>query len=285
MNINWYPGHMKKTKESIQKNLKMVDVVFELIDARIPYSSQNPVIESIVGDKPRVIILNKSDLADSRSNKIWQDHFAEKDIPSILVDSLSGKGLDNLIKISLGITEEKRMAFENRGVISRPTRAMIIGIPNVGKSTLINSLSGRKGTKTGNRPGITKSNQWIKTKGLLELLDTPGILWPKFEDQQVGLNLAFTGAIKDEILDTETLALRLVERLLLNFPHLLSKRYGIEIKEDDGLKIMIEIAKKRGCIIRGGQVDYTKVSSIILDEFRKGIMGNITLELPEELRA
>lgn len=285
MNINWYPGHMKKTKESIQKNLKMVDVVFELIDARIPYSSQNPVIESIVGDKPRVIILNKSDLADSRSNKIWQDHFAEKDIPSILVDSLSGKGLDNLIKISLDITEEKRMAFENRGVISRPTRAMIIGIPNVGKSTLINSLSGRKGTKTGNRPGITKSNQWIKTKGLLELLDTPGILWPKFEDQQVGLNLAFTGAIKDEILDTETLALRLVERLLLNFPHLLSKRYGIEIKEDDGLKIMIEIAKKRGCIIRGGQVDYTKVSSIILDEFRKGIMGNITLELPEELRA
>ena len=285
MNINWYPGHMKKTKESIQKNLKMVDVVFELIDARIPYSSQNPVIESIVGDKPRVIILNKSDLADSRSNKIWQDHFAEKDIPSILVDSLSGKGLDNLIKLSLDITEEKRIAFENRGVISRPTRAMIIGIPNVGKSTLINSLSGRKGTKTGNRPGITKSNQWIKTKGLLELLDTPGILWPKFEDQQVGLNLAFTGAIKDEILDTETLALRLVERLLLNFPHLLSKRYGIEIKEDDGLKIMIEIAKKRGCIIRGGQVDYTKVSSIILDEFRKGIIGNITLELPEELRA
>lgn len=285
MNINWYPGHMKKTKESIQKNLKMVDVVFELIDARIPYSSQNPVIESIVGDKPRVIILNKSDLADSRSNKIWQDHFAEKDIPSILVDSLSGKGLDNLIKLSLDITEEKRIAFENRGVISRPTRAMIIGIPNVGKSTLINSLSGRKGTKTGNRPGITKSNQWIKTRGLLELLDTPGILWPKFEDQQVGLNLAFTGAIKDEILDTETLALRLVERLLLNFPHLLSKRYGIEIKEDDGLKIMIEIAKKRGCIIRGGQVDYTKVSSIILDEFRKGIIGNITLELPEELRA
>lgn len=284
MNINWYPGHMKKTKESIQKNLKMVDLVFELIDARIPYSSQNPVIDSIVGDKPRLIILNKSDLADSNSNKIWQDYFASKDIPSVLVDSLTGKGLDKLMKIAIDLTEEKRMAFEKRGVINRPTRAMIIGIPNVGKSTLINSLSGRKGTKTGNRPGITKSNQWIKTKGMLELLDTPGILWPKFEDQTVGLNLAFTGAIKDEILDTETLALRLLERLLLYFPHLITNRYGIEIKDDNALNIMIEIGKKRGCIIRGGEIDYTKVSSIILDEFRKGIIGNITLELPQELR-
>ncbi|NLC04525.1 MAG: ribosome biogenesis GTPase YlqF [Tissierellia bacterium] len=284
MNINWYPGHMKKTKESIQKNLKMVDLVFELIDARIPYSSQNPVIDSIVGDKPRLIILNKSDLADSNSNKIWQDYFAAKDIPSVLVDSLTGKGLDKLMKIAIELTEEKRMAFEKRGVINRPTRAMIIGIPNVGKSTLINSLSGRKGTKTGNRPGITKSNQWIKTKGMLELLDTPGILWPKFEDQTVGLNLAFTGAIKDEILDTETLALKLLERLLSYFPNLITNRYGIEIKDENALNIMIEIAKKRGCIIRGGEIDYTKVSSIILDEFRKGIIGNITLELPQELR-
>ena len=282
MNINWYPGHMKKTKESIQNNLKMVDVVFELIDARIPFSSQNPVIESIVGDKPRVIILNKSDLADSRSNKIWQEYFNEKDIPSVLVDSITGRGIDNLLNMSLDVTKEKREGFEKRGVISRPTRAMIIGIPNVGKSTLINTLSGRKGTKTGNRPGITKTNQWIKTRGILELLDTPGILWPKFEDQSVGLNLAFTGAIKDEILDTETLALRLLERLILNFPHLIEKRYGIEISNDNGLNVMGKIAKKRGCIIRGGEVDYTKVSGIILDEFRKGVIGNITLELPKE---
>ena len=280
MNINWYPGHMKKTKESIQKNLKMVDVVFELIDARIPYSSQNPVIESIVGDKPRVIILNKSDLADSRSNKIWQEYFNQKDIPSVLVDSITGKGIESLLNMSLDVTKEKRDSFEKRGVINRPTRAMIIGIPNVGKSTLINTLSGRKGTKTGNRPGITKTNQWIKTRGLLELLDTPGILWPKFEDQSVGLNLAFTGAIKDEILDTETLALRLLERLILSFPNLIQKRYGIEINEDTGLNVMGKIAKKRGCIIRGGEIDYTKVSVIILDEFRKGIIGNITLELP-----
>ena len=282
MNINWYPGHMKKTKESIQNNLKMVDVVFELIDARIPYSSQNPVIESIVGDKPRVIILNKSDLADSRSNKIWQEYFYEKNIPSVLVDSITGKGIESLLNMSLDVTKDKRESFEKRGVISRPTKAMIIGIPNVGKSTLINNLSGRKGTKTGNRPGITKSNQWIKTRGVLELLDTPGILWPKFEDQSVGLNLAFTGAIKDEILDTETLALRLLERLILHFPNLVQKRYGIEINDDIALNVMNKIAKKRGCIIRGGEVDYTKVCGIILDEFRKGIIGNITLELPEE---
>jgi ribosome biogenesis GTPase A len=273
---------MKKTKESIQKNLKMVDVVFELIDARIPFSSQNPVIESIVGDKPRVIILNKSDLADSRSNKIWQEYFLSNDIPSVLVDSITGKGIENLLTMSLDATKEKREGFEKRGVISRPTKAMIIGIPNVGKSTLINTLSGRKGTKTGNRPGITKTNQWIKTRGVLELLDTPGILWPKFEDQSVGLNLAFTGAIKDEILDTETLALRLLERLIISFPHLIEKRYGIEINNDNGLKVMEKIAIKRGCIIRGGEVDYTKVSGIILDEFRKGIIGSITLELPKE---
>lgn len=284
MNINWYPGHMKKTKESVQKNLKMVDVVFELIDARIPNSSQNPVIESIIGDKPRIIIINKADLADNTSNKIWQNYFDNKNIPSVLVDSITGKGLDNLMKISLDITKDKRIALEKRGVINKPTRAMIIGIPNVGKSTLINSLSGRKGTKTGNRPGITKSNQWIKTRGILELLDTPGILWPKFEDKTVGLNLAFTGAIKDDILDTETLALRLLERLILNFPHLLSKRYGIEIENDTALNIMIKIAKKRGCIIKKGDIDYSKVSSIILDEFRKGIIGNITLELPKEVR-
>lgn len=282
LNINWYPGHMKKTKESIQKNLKMVDVVFELIDARIPYSSQNPVIESIVGDKPRVIILNKSDLADNRSNKIWQEYFIGKDIPSVLVDSITGKGIESLLNMSLDVTKDKRENFEKRGVISRPTRAMIIGIPNVGKSTLINTLSGRKGTKTGNRPGITKSNQWIKTRGVLELLDTPGILWPKFEDQSVGLNLAFTGAIKDEILDKETLALRLLERLILNFPSLVERRYGIEINDDTGLDVMSKIAKKRGCIVRGGEVDYTKVCGIILDEFRKGVIGNITLELPKE---
>lgn len=280
MHINWYPGHMKKTRESIEKNLSLVDVVFELIDARIPFSSQNPVIDTIVGDKPRVIILNKSDLSDSYSNRLWQDYFKRKGISSILFDSLSGRGVDKLLSLSSEVTAEKRLAYEKRGVISRPTRAMILGVPNVGKSTLINTLSGRKGAKTGNRPGITKMNQWIKIKGVLELLDTPGILWPKFEDQTVGLNLAFTGAIKDEILDTETLALRLLEVLLKLSPELFVKRYNIELIDKTPLEVMESIGKKRGCLTKGGEMDYTKVSNIILDEFRKGTLGNITLELP-----
>jgi ribosome biogenesis GTPase A len=282
MNINWYPGHMKKTRESIKKSLTMVDVVFELIDARIPFSSQNPEIDSIVGNKPRVIILNKSDLASSYGNKLWQDYFNTKGISSVVVDAINNKGLDQLISLSYKVTEEKRKAYEKRGVINRPTRAMILGIPNVGKSTLINSLSGRKGAKTGNRPGITKSNQWIKTKGNLELLDTPGILWPKFEDKEVGLNLAFTGAIKDEILDIETLAFKLIERLISISPDLIENRYGINIQDKSTLDIMIEIGQKRGCIIRGGEVDFTKVSNILLDEFRKGVIGDITLEFPKE---
>lgn len=282
MNINWYPGHMKKTKESIQSNMKLVDVVFELIDARIPYSSRNPIIDSIVGEKPRVIILNKSDLADSNANRIWQDYFAQGNIPSVLMDALKGKGIDKLIHLSNEVTAKKRLAYEKRGVINRPIRAMIIGIPNVGKSTLINTLSGRRGAKTGNKPGVTKSNQWIKTKGNIELLDTPGILWPKFEDKSVGLNLAFTGAIKDEILDIETLALRFIESIIKIYPDVLINRYNIEFEDKTSLEIMESIGQRRGCIVKGGEIDYTKTSNIIFDDFRKGNMGNITLEFPEE---
>lgn len=282
MNINWYPGHMKKTRESIEKNLSMVDLVLELIDSRIPYSSQNPVIDSIVKNKPRIIILNKYDLADSKANKLWQDYFKKQGVDTVLVDSLSGKGVNDLLRMAEKVTEEKRKSYEKRGVISRATRAMIIGIPNVGKSTLINTLSGRKGAKTGNKPGVTKANQWIKTKGKLELLDTPGILWPKFEDQNVGINLALTGAIKDEILDIETLALRLIEKLLINYPQLLANRYGISLEGLSALEIMEAIGSRRGCIIKGGEIDYTKVSNLILDEFRKGVIGNISLEFPFE---
>lgn len=282
MNINWYPGHMKKTRESIQKNLSLVDVVFELLDSRIPYSSQNPVIDNIVKNKPRVIILNKSDLADNKANILWQNHFNNNGIPSILYDSISGKGVDKILKLAREVTEEKIKAYENRGVINRPIRAMIIGIPNVGKSTLINTLSGKKGTKTGNKPGVTRTNQWIKIKGQLELLDTPGILWPKFEEERVGLNLAFTGAIKDEILDTETLALKLIEVLLDVSPDLLINRYNIDVTDKTPLNVMESIGSRRGCIIKGGEVDYTKTSNIILDEFRKGVIGNITLEFPKD---
>ena len=282
MNINWYPGHMKKTRESIEKNLSMVDLVLELIDARIPYSSQNPIIDSIVKDKPRIIILNKTDLANARANILWKNYYENKEVETVLLDSLSGKGINDLLKKAEAVTEKKRKSYEKRGVISRPIRAMIIGIPNVGKSTLINTLSGRKGAKTGNKPGVTKSNQWIKTKGKLELLDTPGILWPKFEEEIVGLNLAFTGAIKDEILDVETLAYKFIERIISIYPEALVRRYNFEIDGLSILEIMEEIGKKRGCIIQGGEIDYTKVSNIILDEFRKGILGNITLEFPLE---
>ncbi|MBC8588806.1 ribosome biogenesis GTPase YlqF [Paratissierella segnis] len=281
MNINWYPGHMKKTKESIQNNLKLVDVIFELIDARIPYSSRNPMIDMIVGDKARVIILNKSDLADSKVNIIWQDFFNKSSIPSVLIDALKGKGIDKLISLSNEVTSEKRLAYAKKGVKNLPIRAMIIGIPNVGKSTLINTLTERRGAKTGNKPGITKSNQWIKTKGNLELLDTPGILWPKFEDQQVGLNLAFTGAIKDEILDVETLALRFIEDMIKIYPELLIDRYKVNLEDKTALEILDSIGRIRGCIVKGGEIDYTKAGNIILDDFRKGNMGRITLELPE----
>lgn len=282
MNINWYPGHMKKTRESIERNLSIVDLVLELIDARIPYSSQNPIIDTIINKKPRIIILNKSDLADLNANILWQEYFKTKGIDTVLVDSLAGKGINDLLSMADKVVEAKRVSYRNRGVINRPTRAMIIGIPNVGKSTLINTLSGRKGAKTGNKPGITKSNQWIKTKGKLELLDTPGILWPKFEEEIVGLNLAFTGAIKDEILDIENLAFKFVETIINLYPKALNNRYGMNISGLTPLEIMKEIGRKRGCLLKGGEIDYRKVSNIILDEFRKGKIGNITLELPNE---
>lgn len=281
MNINWYPGHMKKTRESIQKNLSKVDMVIELLDARIPYSSQNPVIEDIVKDKKRIIILNKSDLADQKCNEMWKKHFQKNDIKVILMDAIEGKGINELLSYSDSLMEEKLSGLQSRGVINRTTRAMIIGIPNVGKSTIINTLSGRRGAKVGNRPGITKTNQWIKTNGNLELLDTPGILWPKFEDKLVGMNLAFTGAIRDEVVDRETLALRLIEKIAKEYPEDLVNRYNIDISQN-GLEMMEQIAAKRGCIISGGEVDYTRVSNIVLDEFRKGIIGRITLEMPEE---
>ncbi|MGO1469020.1 MAG: ribosome biogenesis GTPase YlqF [Tissierella sp.] len=282
MNINWYPGHMKKTKESLQKNISMVEIVYELLDARIPLSSQNPIVDEIVKDKPRIKILNKSDLSNDKYNKIWKDYYQTKEISTIFMNSMSGKGIDKLISLSLEKTKDKRNSYLKKGVKNKPIKAMILGIPNVGKSTLINSLAGKKGAKIGNKPGITKMNQWIKTKKGLELLDTPGILWPKFEDEKVGLNLAFVGSIKDEILDVETLALKLIKKLIKFASSNLENRYSISTENKSSLEIMEEIGSKRGCIIKGGLIDYTKVSTIILDEFRKGKIGNITLELPEE---
>lgn len=283
MLINWYPGHMRKTKRLLQENLKLVDIVFELLDSRIPISSTNPDIDDIIGNKPRVVVLNKSDLSNGDGNSKWINHFKRKGITAIPINAIGNKGVKKVIDEANVLMSEKFERLLKKGIKNRPIRAMIVGIPNVGKSTLINTLSGRKSARTGNRPGVTKGNQWIKLKGNLELLDTPGILWPKFEDQNVGRNLAFTGAIKDEIMDIEILAISLTERLLSISPHLLEERYKIEIGNLVPTEVIEEIGKKRGCIVKGGEIDISRTSHIILDEFRRGIIGRVTLEFPEDL--
>ncbi len=283
MNINWYPGHMKKTKELLQENLKLVDIVIELLDARIPISSKNPVIDRVIDQKPRIVLMNKSDLASQELNDMWKSYFERENIPVLFINATYNTGTDKILDEIRFILKEKLDRRVAKGIKHTTLRAMIVGIPNVGKSTLINSLAGRKGAKTGNRPGITKCKQWIKLKGDIELLDTPGILWPKFEDKQVALNLAFTGAIRDEVLDVETLALKLVEKIMKIKSSLLVDRYSVEINEEDtALTVMEKIAVRRGCVIRGGETDYTRVSGIILDEFRRGTIGRITLDYPKK---
>lgn len=283
MIINWYPGHMKKTKELIKSNLKLVDVVIELLDARIPISSKNPDIDNLIGNKPKVIILNKSDLSDPKELNNWISFYAEKGIKAIPVNSISGEGMNNLIDAVKNSVKDKIDAMKNKGRKVRAIRVMIVGIPNVGKSSLINKLAGKKTAKTGNKPGVTRGKQWIRLRKDLELFDTPGILWPKIEDQEVGLNLAFTGAIKDEILDIDELCVKFLEKISTMYSDNLKNRYKFDVLDEDPVMIMESIGKKRGCIRSGGVIDYSKVSKIILDEFRKGTLGRITLESPEDL--
>lgn len=282
LNINWYPGHMKKTMDNIKSSLKLVDVVLEIVDARIPIASRNPLLDEVLGDKPRVVLLNKMDLANEAMNKKWLEYFKAKGYEAILIDSVKGTNLNKIESTSRTLLTEKFKKLEEKNLDLKRVRAMIVGIPNVGKSTLINRIANRRSAKVGNRPGVTRQNQWIKTGKDFELLDTPGVLWPKFESEEIGLDLAFTGAIKDEIMDTETLAFKLIEKLNHIDKGIIETRYKIETEGLSTLEIMEAIGQKRGCLIRGGDFDYEKISNIVLDEFRKGVLGRITLEGPDD---
>ena len=272
--INWYPGHMKKTRELIAENLKMVDIVIEVIDARIPVSSRNPIIDELVKSKRRLIILNKSDLSDPKANEAWAETFKKQGNLVLTMNCMTGIGVGQLYKLLSRLQDEK-----NEGQFRKKSlRMMIVGVPNVGKSSLINRMTGKKSAKTGDRPGVTKGKQWLGLENGMQLLDTPGILWPKFEDPQVGLNLAFCGSIKDEILDTASLALELIKVLQRDYPQLLRERYKLDELDEDALVNMEAIAAKRGFILPGKRIDYERCARTLLDEFRSGKIGNITLE-------
>lgn len=276
MNINWFPGHMKKTKEIIIDNLKLVDVVLEIIDSRIPISSRNPMIDEIVADKPRMIIMNKSDLSDPEENKKWVKKFRDEGIPALLMNSKENVPVDKIYKEARTLLKDKFEKNEKNNIDNPMIRMMIVGVPNSGKSTFINKVSKKKGAKVGNRPGITQTKQWIKTSSNIQLLDTPGILWPKFEEK-IGLHLSFTNAIKDEVLNIEDLTLKFLEEMKENNPEALVERYGVDPRLP-ALEIYEAIAKKRGAIISGGDFDYTRTANIILNDFRSGKLGKITLE-------
>ena len=282
MELQWFPGHMAKTRRLIRDSLKLVDVVIELTDARLPLSSRNPEIDSIVGSKPRITVLNKCDIADDLANASWLEYFKEQGITAFLADSQSGKGFSALSPAIDRVLKEKFERDKKKGIQRHSVRMMIVGIPNVGKSSFINRLSSRNAAKTGDRPGITTAKQWIRIAGKYELLDTPGILWPKFESVEAARRIAFTGGIKDEIMDIEELAFYLTGYLKENYPKNLAERYKLseaELELEDWDLVTL-IGKKRGCIISGGEVDTFRASSMILDDFRSARLGRITLEFP-----
>lgn len=281
MHFQWYPGHMTKAKRMMQENIKLIDLVIELVDARIPMSSRNPDIDELGKNKARVILLNKSDLAEERQNDAWAEYFKKKGYSVVKVNSKKGGGIKSIQGVILEACKEKIERDRKRGIINRPVRAMVVGIPNVGKSTFINSLAGKACTKTGNKPGVTKGKQWIRLNKNVELLDTPGILWPKFEDQTVGLRLAFVGSIKDEILQVEELALAMIAFMLKQYPGVLASKYGIKEQEDD-FACLEEIAKNRHCLVKGSELDTDKAAKMLVDDFRNGRLGKITLEFPED---
>ena len=284
MNIQWYPGHMTKTRRMMAADMKYVDVVAEIIDARIPIASRNPDIDDMVGSKPRVVVLNRADQADPAASKLWGEWFRARGISVLECDAKSGRGVNQFSAVMRGALKEQIARWREKGQVGRPVRAMVVGIPNVGKSTFINKVAKRKSAKASDRPGVTRGKQWITVDQGLELLDTPGILWPKFEDETIGMHLAFTGAVRDAIMDVETLSCHLIELLAQRKPASLTERFKIVPEEGmTGWDLLEAGARKRGFLVSGGEIDLERMANILLDEFRAGKMGRITLELPEDL--
>lgn len=294
-NIQWFPGHMAKTRRIMQSNLKLVDVVVEITDARIPYSSRNPEMDRLVGSKPRLLLLNKADSADETVTSMWIDYYKRKGIAVIATDCRSGKNVSKFYAVLKELMSDKIAQWEAHGMKGRPIRIMIVGIPNVGKSSFINRLAGSKRAKVEDRPGVTRGKQWVSLEGDIELLDMPGVLWPKFEDKNVGERLAFTGAVKDDIMDMEYLACRFLEFLNGNYPGLITQRYGVvvdDIPENDpdtpgcvqGFEILERIGRKRGFLISGGEINTERAAITVIDEFRSGKIGRLSLERPNEIK-
>ena len=278
--IQWYPGHMAKAKREIADASKLVDVVIEIIDARIPKSSRNPILNEIIGNKPRVIVLNKSDLADEKKNKEWVQKFKTNNQVAVIVDSNQGKGVKNVVDACLELMKDKMDKQIEKGRTGISIKAMIVGIPNVGKSTFINKIAKKQTAEVGNKPGVTRRNQWVRLDDNIQLLDTPGVLWPKFDNDETARHLAYIGSIKDDILDVDELALELLKELVKKYKTNVYERYKIasDFEYEMPYELMEEIGRKRGCLVKGGEVDYTKVANIILDDFRTGKIGLITLE-------
>jgi ribosome biogenesis GTPase A len=282
MTIQWFPGHMAKARRQVTEKLKLIDIVFELVDARIPMSSRNPMIDEIVSSKPRIVLLNKADKADDSITKQWIEYFKEKEIPALAIDAQTGTGLKQITALSKVLLKEKFDKMAAKGIKPRAIRALIIGIPNVGKSTLINRLAKKNITKTADRPGVTTAQQWVKVGQELELLDTPGILWPKFEDQLVGFKLATTGAIKDAILNLQEITVFALNFIKEHYPNRLKERFNLDEIPDEVVLLFDEIGKKRGCIMPGGYIDYDKTSELIIREIRSDKLGRLSFETPKQ---